>query len=186
MNGIRFAIVGILGSALIGGAFMYYNLVYAGYAELTQEQVGEIQLVSVVSGLAEPILSENVKAIDTVTEGVRLSGPISFRACFETSQSQAMLSETYVIIDDAIPLNAPNWFDCFNAQDIGKAIEDGGAIAFMSEENISYGVDRVVAVLPDGRGFVWHQLNACGDAVFAGDNTPDGCPDLPEFSAEDS
>ncbi|MBU2992788.1 DUF6446 family protein [Octadecabacter sp. 1_MG-2023] len=186
MNATRLAIVAILGSALIAAVLMYYQLVYAGYAELTRSEVGEIQLVSVVSGEAEPIVSDNVKAIDTVTDGVRLSGAISFRACFETPQSQAMLSETFVIFEDAVPLNAPPWFDCFDAQEIGLALEEGNAIAFMSEENISFGVDRVVAVLPDGRGFVWHQLNACGEAVFDGENNPEGCPDVPEISAEET
>ena len=180
MNGIRIAIVGILGSAVLGGAFMYYNLVYAGYAELTPAQVGEIQLTSVVSGNAEPLMLENLKAIDTVVDGVRLSGAISFRACFDTIQSQATLTESFEIFDAAVPLNAPSWFDCFDAREVGQALETGRAVAFLSVENVSYGVDRIVAVLPDGRGVAWHQLNPCGDAVFAGDNTPDGCPDIPE------
>lgn len=180
MNGIRIAIVGILGTAILGGAFMYYNLVYAGYAELTPDQVGEIQVISVATGEADPLLLENLKAIDTVVDGVRLSGAISFRACFDTVQSQAALTETYVIEPAAEPLTGPSWFGCYDAREVGLALEDGLAVAFKSVENISYGVDRVVAVLPDGRGFAWHQLNACGDAVFAGDNTPDGCPDLPE------
>jgi hypothetical protein len=180
MNATRAWIVLILGTAIIGGAVMFYQLLYAGYAELTGDQIGEIQLINVSTNESEAILLENVKAIDTVKDGVRLSGAISFRACFDTPSSQATLSETYVIMDDPIPLNAPSWFECFNAQEVGAALEDGTAIAFMSEENISYGVDRVVAFLPDGRGFVWHQLNPCGVAVFAGDNTPDGCPELPE------
>ncbi|MCF2904493.1 DUF6446 family protein [Octadecabacter sp. CECT 8868] len=186
MNATRLAIVAILGSALIAAVLMYYQLVYAGYAELTRSEVGEIQLVSVVSGESEPIMLDNLKAIDTVEDGVRLSGAISFRACFDTPHSQAMLSETFVIFDDAVPLNAPPWFDCFNAQEIGLALEEGAAIAFLSEENISFGVDRVVAVLPDGRGFVWHQLNACGEAVFDGESNPEGCPDVPEISAEET
>jgi hypothetical protein len=180
MNATRAWIVLILGTAIIGGAVMFYQLQYAGYAELTGDQIGEIQLINVSTNESEAILLENVKAIDTVKDGVRLSGAISFRACFDTPSSQATLSETYVIMDDPIPLNAPSWFECFNAQEVGAALEDGTAIAFMSEENISYGVDRVVAFLPDGRGFVWHQLNPCGVAVFAGANTPDGCPELPE------
>ncbi len=176
MNATRLAIVAILGSAFFGGVLMYYQLVYAGYAELTPAEVGEVQLVSVVSGEPEPFLYENLKAIDTVEEGVRLSGAISFRACFDVPQSQATLTETFEILDSAEPLNAPSWFDCFDAREIGEALEAGTAIAFMSEPNISYGVDRVVAVLPDGRGFAWHQLNACGEAVFDGDTAPDGCP----------
>lgn len=186
MNATRLAIVAILGSAVIAAVLLFYQLNYAGYAELTRAEVGEIQLVSLVSGEAEPILSENVKAIDTVVDGVRLSQSVSYRACFETPHSQAMLTETYQIFDDAVPLIAPSWFGCFDAQEIGAALEDGNAIAFMGQENITFGVDRIVAVLPDGRGFVWHQLNACGLAVFAGDPKPDGCPDAPEHSQEDT
>jgi len=182
MNGVRIAIVGILGSAIIGGAVMYYQLVFAGYAELDQADVGEIQVINVVTGVPEPLLLENAKGIDTVVDGVRLSGAISFRACFDVVQSQAMLTETYDVFDAAVPLNAPSWFECFDAKDIGAKLETGEAIAFMSVPNITYGVDRVIAVLPDGRGFAWHQLNPCGEAVFAGDNTPDGCPELPEDS----
>jgi hypothetical protein len=180
MNATRIAIVAILGSAVLFGGLMYYQLVYAGYVELTSAEVGEIQLISFVSGESEAILSENVKAIDSLVDGVRLSSSVSYRACFETPQSQAMLMETYVIMDDAVPWTAPSWFGCFDAREIGKALEDGDAIAFMSQENITFGVDRVVAVMPDGRGFVWHQPNPCGEAVFSGDPTPDGCPDLPE------
>lgn len=180
MNAVRFWIVLILGCAVIGGGVMYYQLVYAGYAELTREQVGEIQLISVATGEPDPLMLENVKAIDTVEDGVRLSGAISFRACFDVTSSLAMLTETYVITDTAVPLNAPAWFDCFDAQAIGAALEDGQAVAFVSAENLSFGVDRVVAVLPDGRGYAWHQLNPCGDAIFAGDAASDGCPDIPE------
>lgn len=186
MNAVRLWIVAIIGTALIGGGVMYYQLVYAGYAELTAAEVGELQLQSVVDGQLQPILSQNVKAIDTVEDGVRLSGAISFRACFETTSSIAMLSETYVIKDNATPLTAPSWFDCFDARAIGAALETGEAVAFASTDNISYGVDRVIAVMPDGKAYVWHQLNACGDAVFAGDATPDGCPNIEDTTGEDS
>lgn len=186
MNATRFAILSILVSALIAAVFMYYQLVYAGYAELTRAEVGEIHLINLNTGQPEAILSENVKAIDTVEEGVRISGAISFRACFDTLQSQAMLTETFVMFDRAVPMTAPSWFDCFDAREIGLALEEGNAIAFMSHENISYGVDRVVAVMPDGRGYAWHQLNPCGEAVFAGDATPDACPDPTDFVAEDT
>lgn len=180
MTSVRLAIIAILASAVIGGGFMYYNLVYAGYAELTAAEVGEIQVINVAAGLPEPLMLENVKAIDTVVDGVRLSGAVSFRACFDVAQSLADLSETYVVIDNAVPLNAPSWFDCFDAREIGLALENDEAIALISVENITYGVDRVIAVLPDGRGFAWQQLNACGEAVFAGDPTPEGCPDIEE------
>jgi hypothetical protein len=54
------------------------------------------------------------------------------------------------------------------------------AIAFLGIENVRYGIDQVVAVLPDGRGFVWQQINACGAVVFNGEPAPEGCPPVPE------
>lgn len=184
MNAIRFWIVAILACAIIGGGVMYYQLVYAGYAELNGDEVGEIQLLTTESRAPAALMLENVKGIDTVEEGVRLSGAISFRACFDTSQTLDTLQGRFEIAADPVPLTAPSWFDCFDAQAIGAALESGEAVAFMSVENITYGVDRIVAIFPAeagvSRGYVWHQLNACGTAVFAGDNTPDGCPTLPE------
>ncbi|WP_375281078.1 DUF6446 family protein [Pseudooctadecabacter sp.] len=180
MNATRLAIIAILGSGLLAGVGMFYLQSYAGWAELDAAQVGEIQLQSVETGNLEPILAENVKGLDTVREGVRLSGAISFRACFTTPQSLAMLTETYVIADNAEPLTTVGWFDCYDAREVGRALETGEAVAFRGAENISYGVDRMAAVFPDGRGFMWHQLNDCGEALFAGDTPPETCPDAPE------
>ena len=70
-----------------------------------------------------------------------------------------MLSETYVAYAGATPLVAPGWFDCFDATAIGAAIERGEALAFLSQANVHADVDRVVAVMPDGRAYAWNQLN---------------------------
>ena len=70
-----------------------------------------------------------------------------------------MLTETYALYDAPTPLIAPGWFDCFDAMQIGAELEAGAAMAFLSEPDIHPGVDRVVAVFPDGRAFAWHQLN---------------------------
>jgi hypothetical protein len=112
----------------------------------------EIRLTPIVGAMPEPILAEDVTGIDSD------SSPIRFRACFTTPLSLAMLSETYVAYTDAEPLVAPGWFDCFDAMAIGTALERGEALAFLSEPDIHPGVDRVVAVFPDGRAFAWHQL----------------------------
>jgi hypothetical protein len=45
---------------------------------------------------------------------------------------------------------------------------------------VLYGIDRVLAIYPDGRAFAWHQINACGKFVFDGDPPPEGCPPVPE------
>jgi hypothetical protein len=69
-----------------------------------------------------------------------------------------MLTETYRAYQGATPLNAPSWFDCFDATEIGAALENGQALAFLSQSNIAPDVDRVVAVFADGRAFAWHQF----------------------------
>jgi hypothetical protein len=138
----------------IAGVAMYWLQVYAFYEEAAFVPGEEIKLTLIEGGQAEPIIAEGVTGIDSE------SSPIRFRACFRTPMSQAMLTETYKIYDNAVPNIAPGWFDCFDAEAIGAALEKGEAIAFLSEANIHPGVDRVVAVFPDGRAFAWHQLNA--------------------------
>ena len=90
------------------------------------------------------------------------------------------LTETYEVYDQPTPLTAPGWFDCFDAQAIGAALEENQAIAFLGTANITYGFDRVVAIFPDGRGYAWHQINICGEEVFDGNPPPPGCPPPPE------
>jgi len=63
---------------------------------------------------------------------------------------------------------------------IGAALEQGEAVAFMGVENVRYGIDRIVAVMPDGRAVSWQQINACGEMVFDGNAAPEGCPEPPE------
>jgi hypothetical protein len=79
-----------------------------------------------------------------------------------------------------VPLVAPGWFDCFDAAAIGADLAAGRAAAVLGEANVTYGIDRVLALYPDGRGYAWHQINACGEVVFDGDPPPPGCPPVPE------
>jgi hypothetical protein len=141
-------------AAIIAGAALYYTQVYAYYFPVKPGEPGsEMRLVSLVSHQPEPILADDLQAIDAN------SSPLRFRACFETPQSLALLSETYVGLDKAVPLTGPDWFACYDAVAIGEALERGEALAFLSEPDIHPGVDRVIAVFPDGRAFAWHQLN---------------------------
>ena len=168
----RVAILGILMTAAVAGVAIYWLQVYAFYDELTAD-AENVQLTSVVTGVPEPVVFENYKGIDAN------SSPIRYRACFDLINSQAMLTEAYVIYDGAEPLVAPGWFDCFDAADIGAALERGDAVAFLGVENIQYGIDRVVAVMPDGRAYTWEQINPCGEEVFDGNPAPEGCPPAP-------
>lgn len=159
--------------SMIAGAAIYYLQVYAYYETVMADGANDVQLTSLVSGVPESIVYEGFEAI-TAT-----SSPIRYRACFSTPQSIALLSETYKSYEAAEPLLAPSWFECFDAVEVGEALAQGEAVPFLGEENIVYGIDRVVAVLPDGRGFVWHQINECGVEVFDGKPVPEGCPEKP-------
>ncbi len=159
--------------ATLGGIAMYYLQVYAFYDAIPMSGTDDVQMTVMINGEPEPILYENFTAIDSE------SSPIRYRACFETNMSAGLLTETYEAYENPEPLVAPDWFDCFDAKEIGFALEEGEGLAFMGQSNIVYGIDRVVAILPDGRGFVWHQINRCGEKVFDGEPAPLGCPPEP-------
>jgi len=139
-------------SALIFGAVVYYTQVYAFYDEVSGEEA-EVAIVNIATGAPEPILVEDFEGIDGS------SSPIRYRACFTAKMSFAALTETYAPYENPTPLTAPGWFDCFEALAIGEALEAGEAFAFLGQKDIHDGVDRVVAVFPDGRAFAWNQLN---------------------------
>ncbi len=172
MNSARLALIGILGTAAVAGVGMYYLQVYAYYEELTPEQVGPIHLAAPDG--AETLAVSDLRAIDSD------SSPIRFRACFTTREPLDAIAARAIPYEGAAPRIAPDWFDCFDAEAIGEALEAGEAQAFLSVPDLRYGIDRVIAVLPDGRGFAWHEINACGEVVFDGDPPPEGCPPLPE------
>ena len=161
-------------SAAIFGAVVYYMQIYGYYSEVEASGADDVQLVSLVSGESEPILYDSYEAIDAT------SSPIRFRACFTTTSSLAMLTETYELAEEATPRNAPRWFDCFDAEEIGTALENGTALAFIGQKNVEYGVDRIVAITEDGRGYVWHDLNNCGEKAYDGTVVGEDCPPRPE------
>ena len=161
-------------TALTAGVAMYWLQVYAFYDEVKFEPGNEIRLTLVASGQPEAILAENVSGIDAD------SSPLRFRACFTTPLSQAMLSETYQLYEVPEPTVGPSWFDCYDAVTVGEALEKGEALAFLSEPLGHYGMDRVAAVFPDGRGYVWNQINECGKAFYEERDLPAGCPPAPE------
>ncbi len=167
-------LVGIIAlSAVLFGGGIYYFQIYGFYEEIDPASpAAEIRLTP-PGGEAEAIPVSGFRGIDAN------SSPIRYRSCFTAGQSQQELAEAYAAHPEPVPLTAPGWFDCFDARQIGADIEAGRAVALMGEENITYGVDRVVAIYPDGRGYAWQQLNRCGEKVFAGDPPPQGCPPPP-------
>ncbi|WP_120504668.1 DUF6446 family protein [Sulfitobacter mediterraneus] len=169
MNGKIVGIV-IMVSALIAGLGLYYLQIYGFYREVP---AADVTLVSLGTQEPETIAADGMQAIDAD------SSPIRFRACFTTDLSLPLLTETYVLVDSATPRNAPGWFDCFDAEALGNEIETGTALTFLGQKNIAYGVDRIVAITDDGRGYVWHELNDCGEKAYDGTVVGEECPPLP-------
>ena len=162
MNG---KIVGgfIVLTALLAGGTMYYLQEYAYYKPVSFAPGSEIALTALASGQPEAIPVKDLQGIDAT------SSPLRFRACFTTVLDQPTLTEGFKIYDKAVPLNAPNWFTCFDAARIGAALESGEAIAFLGQANVAPDIDAVVAVFPDGHGYAWHQLKPGIDAASGGE-----------------
>jgi hypothetical protein len=170
----KFLTIILLVCTIVAGGALYYLQIYAFYDDVPGNGTDDVQLTALATGAPEPIAYSDFSAIDSD------SSPIRYRACFATSLTPDALAATYAPYDKATPLIAPGWFGCFDAEEIGVALETGAARAFLGTENIQYGIDRIVAVTEDGRGYVWHQINRCGEIVFDGNPAPDDCPKPPE------
>ncbi|MFW2542506.1 DUF6446 family protein [Primorskyibacter sp. 2E107] len=158
-------------SALAFGAVVYYAQVYQYYEPVEANGTTDVLLTNLVTGEPEPILYDSFTAIDAD------SSPIRYRACFTTTMSLPMMTETYEPYEGAEPRLAPDWFECFDAAMIGEQIDAGSALVFAGQRNIEFGIDRVVAITDDGRGYVWQEINECGDKAYDGTPLGDDCPE---------
>ena len=173
MTGKLLAILLLVSAALAGGG-MYYLQVYGFYYDVTPSPGEDVALL--VDGADAPVAIKysGFQAIDAD------SSPIRFRACFDTDLTLEELQSTYLPADEATPLTAPGWFDCYDAVALADALKSGRAQAFIGQKNIHYGVDRIVAVTQDGKGYIWHALNNCGEKAYDGTVVGEECPPRPE------
>ncbi len=132
----------LVGSAAVLGALMYWLQVYAFYRPVSAEDAA--MTIETEEG-PQPL---DTVAFDAITAD---SSPIRFRACFEIVDPAALQALARPA-PDAVPLNAPGWFDCFDAAELGDDLAEGRATAILSAENRTYGIDRIVAISSDGRG----------------------------------
>jgi hypothetical protein len=172
MNMGQVAVIGLFVVSAAAGYGIWYTNTQAYWAPV--EGV-EIVATPLSGGAAENFGVTDVTAVRSD------SSPLGFRACFTTTASPALMSETYIGVERASPTIAPPQFACFDAAAIGAALESGEALAFLGQENVAFGVDRIVAILPDGRGFAWHELNNCGKKSYDGSVIGDACPDRATF-----
>jgi hypothetical protein len=141
MNGKVFA-GGFVVFAVIFGICLYYALVYAYY-----EKVYDITEITVQD---RTIAVANYEGIDATSSGLKLRG------CFTVipADFEGLAQDV-----NAIPLSAPKWFGCYNVGELQEDIDAGRAVVYLAVENEKDGIDRVVAVYPDGHAFQWRQLN---------------------------
>ncbi len=173
MSSPKPVIIGIFGTAALMGAAIYYLQVYAYYYEVAPDPGRDVMLVAQATDTPEPIAYSDFRAIDAD------SSPLRYRACFSTPETAATLAPTRVAIADAQVRIAPGWFDCFDAGALSAALEDGSATAFLGTHNITRGIDRIVAITEGGRGYVWHEVNACGEKSYDGTVDIEDCPPPP-------
>lgn len=160
----------IVAAALIFGAVVYYAQVYYFYAPLPEDEA-RVVLTPQDRGEPRDIPFRDFEGIDAS------SSPIRYRACFTTSERPDTLDPVFERYEGAEPRNAPDWFGCFDAEAIGAQIAAGTAHVYTSRRNIEFGIDRVVAITEDGRGYIWEEINECGDKAYDGTPLGEDCPE---------
>lgn len=169
MNGKVIVIAILVVAALFGGG-VYYMQVYGYYYEVTPQPGRDVMLVSAASGEPEPVAYAGFRAIDAD------SSPIRYRACFTLSEEPSSLPGRFVAAARSEPRVAPGWFDCFEEAAIDEGIEDGSVRLYLGGKNVAYGVDRIVAIAADGRGWAWNEPNDCGRKAWDGTPVGEECP----------
>ncbi|WGH79081.1 DUF6446 family protein [Jannaschia ovalis] len=171
----KFAVILIVLSAFAAGAGLWYAQT-RGYYDRVDGPV-TLTLAGPEGGLTT-LPATDVEAISSI------SSPLGFRACFQHQLALEALGREITVEPrpEAAPTIAPGWFDCYDAAYLGEMLATGEARAFTAYPNAAFGVDRIVALTADGRGWAWHELNDCGEKSYDGTVTGDTCPDRASFT----
>lgn len=164
----KIAVILILGVAILMGAGLWYAQTRGYYAAIE----GPVTLTLASDSGLTTLPATGVQAIAST------SSPLGFRACFTHELTLDALGTDIPVLpaSDAAPTIAPGWFPCFDADAVGALLASGEAQAFVAYKNAAFGVDRLVALAADGRGFAWHQLNECGAKAYDGTPVGEECP----------
>ncbi|MBL4806032.1 MAG: histidine kinase [Rhodobacteraceae bacterium] len=133
---------GIVAITAVFGVSLYYSQYYGYYQEVSG-------LTSIAVEGREIAVSDYV-GIDADSSGLKLRG------CFTVDPTAF---DGVAPPANPTPLTPPKWFECFDPVALEADLESGLAVAYMAAENEKDGIDRVVAVYPDGRAYQWRQLN---------------------------
>ncbi len=161
----------LMGGTLVVAAAMGIGLWYSSNSAYYYEVEGVTEVT--VGGAVVPVADYHGIDADT--------SPLKMRACFTVDRDFAAEASG---AEGAEPLVAPTWFDCFDARQISKDLQSGAAAVLLARSNVPYGFDTFIAHYPDGRAFMWRQINACGEALFSGNDRPEGCPDPAQQSEQ--
>jgi hypothetical protein len=132
-----------LGVLAVFVAGLVWTQIFAFYER--QQGVGGLA----IAGATVPVADYD--GIDAATS------PLKLRGCFHIDPAAvAGLSPA----PQATPLTAPFWFRCFDAGRLTDDLAAGTARAYAIGEDSPEGFDLMLAVYPDGRGYLWRQLNA--------------------------
>ncbi len=141
MNG-KIVAGGLVGFLVIFGITLYYSQYYVFYQEVTG--------LTYITVEGRDIAVSDYNGIDADSSGLKLRG------CFGVDPADF---DGVTAATKPTPLTPPNWFECFDPVMLTADLASGAASAFLAAVNEKDGMDRVVAVYPDGRAFQWRQLN---------------------------
>jgi hypothetical protein len=150
MTSGRWIVLAILGITAVFAGAQWWFQTRAYYEPVALDTLP----VTLADGETVNLQLAAAEAIDADTS------PLRFRACLTVGPDEAaQLLAQGVPAEEPTPLIAPDWFECFDAEAIGAALEAGQAQAILSQTEVRPGADRIMAVFPDGRVYVWHQWN---------------------------
>lgn len=166
MKGNTFIIL-LLGFTLFFGATLWY---FQNYAYYERNEINNMTVTLTKSESKVTVDLDNIESINSSTS------PLKYRSCLKINNKALETLKDYLPYVNGTPLRAPNWFECFDVRVITNDLQSGKARAYLSERNIEYGIDRVLAIYPSGIAYAWHQINSCGSAAFSGEVLPENCP----------
>lgn len=132
-----------IGFVALFGIALYYFQTYAFY-----EQTSDAEVLQVAG---EPVSISGYQGIDASTS------PLKLRGCFTAEPGAFDAAEP---APGEVPLTAPAWFECFDTAGLTEDLASGAALAYRIQTDEPKGFDLMVAVYPDGRGYLWRQLGS--------------------------
>ncbi|HIP24832.1 MAG TPA: histidine kinase [Rhodobacteraceae bacterium] len=133
---------GLVLFTIIFGVLLWYAQYYAYYNE-----VSGLEMVTVEG---RDVAVQDYLGLEGESSGLKLRG------CFTVDVAAF---DGVTLAENPTPTTPPGWFDCFDVVQLTADVESGAATTYMAAKNGQDGLDRIIAVYPDGRAFMWRQLN---------------------------